>query len=401
MLTIGDNNEAKLKIQKSQKELGKLALNLSKQPGYEYLAELDKKNEINWVQVQLIQEHFKFEQEGLTPLAAALITLAVTAATGGTGASLAGVSGASSSALANTAFTAMTREAALSFANNKGNLGQTLKDMGSKDILTRIVVETASAGLNPMPSGLPAFNLSNASIQVISALNPEVGQALALVNGSRANSVNGFLGNMAVNYGKHKATEELDRFAKKNGLTLGELNLMLQLNSQLGLAYAGTTVRKGIDASGVLNVTIEGFLSREAHSNLGLFWDLNDTLLNLQNINDAVSLGIIYDGYRGPLSGHSLGAARANNLVYTGWNESANVYSLPIFAIPAPAVKGECVASDAICGGFFLSIFRDNTTTKDAVSYIDWFNKSHVINTAYPNFPGKEYNWDHIKTWAN
>ncbi|WP_201509166.1 two-partner secretion domain-containing protein [Psychrobacter alimentarius] len=400
-VTIDANNKAKTTIQQSQKELGKIALNLSKQPGYEYIAELDKKNEINWAQINLIQEHYEFKQEGLTPIAAAIIALAVTAATSGVGTSLTGASTVTTTSMSNAAFTALSTEAALSLATNQGDLSKTLKHMGSKDVITRILVDTVSAGLNPMPSGQPAFNVSDASLKVISALDPDLGQALALVNGSRANSVNGFLGNMAVNYGKHKATEELNRFAKKNGLTLAELNLLLQLNSQLGLAYAGTTARQEIDKSGVLNTTIEGFISRKDHPKVGVLWDLNDTLLNMQNINDAVGLSIINSGYTGHLSGHSLGAARANNLVYTGWNESANVYSLPFFAIPAPAVKAECVASDAICGGFFQSIFRDNTTTKDAVSYIDWFNKSHVINTAYPTFPGAGLDWNYIPTWWN
>lgn len=92
-----------------------------------------------------------------------------------------------------------------------------------------------------------------------------------------------------------------------------------------------------------------------------------------------------------------MGAARANNLVYTGWNESADVCFLSFFAIPVPAVKGEC---DAICGGFFLSMFRDNTTTKDAVSWIDMFNKSHVISSAYSNFP-KNYEWNYVPAWWN
>lgn len=118
-------------------------------------------------------------------------------------------------------------------------------------------------------------------------------------------------------------------------------------------------------------------------------------------INDAVSLIGINSGYKGQLFGRSLGVNRVNDLVYTGWNESANVYSLPFFAIPAPAVKAECAASDAICGGFFQSIFRDNTTTKHAISYIDWFNKSHRIETAYPNLPGAVLDWNYIPTWWN
>lgn len=49
----------------------------------------------------------------------------------------------------------------------------------------------------------------------------------------------------------------------------------------------------------------------------------------MEKINDAVSLIGINSGYKGQLFGRSLGVNRVNDLVYTGWNESANVYSLP------------------------------------------------------------------------
>ncbi|MFZ2553826.1 hypothetical protein, partial [Psychrobacter urativorans] len=87
-VTVDANNKAKTDIQKSSAELGKLALELSKQPGYEYLATLDKTNDINWVQVDLIQKNWDYTQEGLTPGAAALIAIAITIAAGPAGSGL-------------------------------------------------------------------------------------------------------------------------------------------------------------------------------------------------------------------------------------------------------------------------------------------------------------------------
>ncbi len=149
---ISDNNQAKLEIQTSQAELGKIALNLSKQPGYEYLAELDKNNEINWVQVQLIQEHFKFEQEGLTPAAAALIAIAVSMATGGVGgaagmgATLTGTTGAMGAA-STAAFSSLASQAAVTLINNKGDISKTLKDMASSDTIRNMATAALTAGV--------------------------------------------------------------------------------------------------------------------------------------------------------------------------------------------------------------------------------------------------------------
>lgn len=163
---ISDNNEAKLKIQQSQKELGKIALNLSKQPGYEYLAELDKNNEINWAQVNLIQEHYEFEQEGLTAGAAALIALAIAVASGGAG------TGASASLVAaNAAGTALQTQAVLTLINNKGDLGKTFKDMAHSDTIRNMATAALTAGtLQYMNTSVMPGVFKNLSITDLNSL---------------------------------------------------------------------------------------------------------------------------------------------------------------------------------------------------------------------------------------
>ncbi|WP_352309938.1 DUF6883 domain-containing protein [Psychrobacter sp. W2-37-MNA-CIBAN-0211] len=141
-ITVDANNKAKTNIQKSQEELGKIALNLSKQPGYEYLAALDKTNDINWAQVELIQKNWNYTQEGLTPGAAALIAIAITIAAGPAG------SGLTASMIAtNAAGIALQTQAVITLINNKGDISKTLKDMASSDTIRGMATAALTAGV--------------------------------------------------------------------------------------------------------------------------------------------------------------------------------------------------------------------------------------------------------------
>ena len=145
-VTVSGNNQAKLDIQKSPEELGKIALNLSKQPGYEYLAALDKTNNINWAQVDLIQKNWNYTQEGLTPGAAALIAIAVGMATGGTGA-LGASSFGITSAAGSAAFSSLASQAAVTLINNKGDISKTLKQLASSETIRSIATSALTAGV--------------------------------------------------------------------------------------------------------------------------------------------------------------------------------------------------------------------------------------------------------------
>lgn len=141
-VTVDANNKAKTNIQKSPEELGKIALNLSKQPGYESLAALDKTNDINWAQVDLIQKNWDYTQEGLTPGAAALIAIAITIAAGPAG------SGLSASMVAtNAAGIALQTQAVITLINNKGDISKTLKDMASSDTIRNMATAALTAGV--------------------------------------------------------------------------------------------------------------------------------------------------------------------------------------------------------------------------------------------------------------
>lgn len=164
---VSVNNATKSSIQAGTEELGKIALNLSKQPGYEYLAALDKTNDINWVQVDLIQKNWNYTQEGLTPAAAALIAIAVAVALhgmdgGGVATSLLGqTSGAAASGSAaaipstvtaaglagNAAFASLASQVATSLINNKGDISKTLKQLSSSATIRSMATAALTAGL--------------------------------------------------------------------------------------------------------------------------------------------------------------------------------------------------------------------------------------------------------------
>ena len=141
-ITVDSNAKAKAAIQKSQEELGKIALSLSKQPGYEYLATLDKSNDINWAQVDLIQKNWDYTQEGLTPGAAALIAIAITIAAGPAGSGL-----TASMVATNAAGIALQTQAVITLINNKGDISKTLKDMASSDIIRNMATAALTAGV--------------------------------------------------------------------------------------------------------------------------------------------------------------------------------------------------------------------------------------------------------------
>jgi filamentous hemagglutinin len=163
---------------------------LSQQPGMGYLNDLAKDPNIKWEQVKLAHDQWQYDQQGLTGAGAALLAIAVAYFTAGMGASLvgtttAGAAGATTTAVAgttlatttaatataasvttftaagsalNAGFSALASSVAVSFVNNGGDIGKTLKDMGSKDSVKNILIAmgTASVGANVAGQGVTA-----------------------------------------------------------------------------------------------------------------------------------------------------------------------------------------------------------------------------------------------------
>ena len=128
---------------------------LAAQPGMAYVAELAQRSDVNWQPVKLAFDQWQYKQEGLTPAGAALVAVAVAWATGGMGADLTGgtvvVDGVTTTTLtghmANAAFTALASQAAITFINNKGNIGKTLKDLASSDVVRATIAAALTAGV--------------------------------------------------------------------------------------------------------------------------------------------------------------------------------------------------------------------------------------------------------------
>ncbi|HEZ1719334.1 TPA: DUF637 domain-containing protein [Neisseria meningitidis] len=112
-----------------------------------YLKQLQVTKDVNWNQVQLAYDKWDYKQEGLTGAGAAIIALAVTVVTAGAGAGAAlGLNGAAAAAT-DAAFASLASQASVSFINNKGDVGKTLKELGRSSTVKNLVVAAATAGV--------------------------------------------------------------------------------------------------------------------------------------------------------------------------------------------------------------------------------------------------------------
>ncbi|HGG8674629.1 TPA: DUF637 domain-containing protein, partial [Neisseria meningitidis] len=117
------------------------------QPEYAYLKQLQVAKNINWNQVQLAYDRWDYKQEGLTEAGAAIIALAVTVVTSGAGTgAVLGLNGAAAAAT-DAAFASLASQASVSFINNKGDVGKTLKELGRSSTVKNLVVAAATAGV--------------------------------------------------------------------------------------------------------------------------------------------------------------------------------------------------------------------------------------------------------------
>ncbi len=360
---------------------------LAMAPGLAWMAELRDRPGIDWQAVQAVHEQWHHEAEGLSGPAAALITTAVAIATQGMGASLAGLSaGTGTAAAANAGFSALVSQASVSLVNNQGDVGAALSDLASSEAARSMAVHALTAGLLE-GSGLAAEVAGNTSkvtdnavrigLNVLAAQDPELGQALMFLYGNWGNAAGDWMQN-AIGHGmQYVVSHELEEFAEQNGLTLGELNLFLALNSQLGYHITGGTFRIEDEEA-----YLGGYFNRDKQRYLGVIWDINDSLLNSQGLLDAVSLDIVRSGWDDDIEGHSLGAWRANNLSRQSLINNSTLKSLPLFAHPTSGITGDCNDLDFLCGGKILSLFRPGIESHKSPS---WWNLYE--NHKWKNYP--------------
>lgn len=172
-------------------DLRQQAQQLATQPGLAYLGQLTQRNDVQWQTVQLASKNWDYSQSGLSPAGAALVAIAVAVATSGMGmeflgtagdavlggsaqagltatttTTLAGMelsttvvtataTGATATATAtttlgmaiNAGFSTLASQAAVSLANNGGDLGQTLQELGSSNSIKNTLAAMVTAGV--------------------------------------------------------------------------------------------------------------------------------------------------------------------------------------------------------------------------------------------------------------
>ncbi|MEN8976497.1 DUF637 domain-containing protein, partial [Acinetobacter baumannii] len=166
-------------VDANKAELRNEILKLANQPGNTYLKDLVDRNDVDWQKVLLTQKDWDYKSQGLTGAGAALIVIIVTIVTmgsgtaaaagaaGGTaasgttvglGASMLGTAGVTTTAagaivpstlgvMANAAVTSLAAQASVGLINNGGDIGKTLKEMGSKDSIKNLAASVVTAGL--------------------------------------------------------------------------------------------------------------------------------------------------------------------------------------------------------------------------------------------------------------
>lgn len=162
---------------------------LVKQPGMEWMGQMLKRDDVDWQKALAAHDHWDYKSQGLTKAGAVILTIVVTYFTAGTGSTI--VSGGTTttattattatatttttatttaattaatttatttlaSAVTQAAVTSLATTAAVSFANNGGDLGKTLEDMGKSENVKNIIAAMLTAGV--MQSYLRTYN---------------------------------------------------------------------------------------------------------------------------------------------------------------------------------------------------------------------------------------------------
>ncbi|SIR15803.1 Possible hemagglutinin, partial [Rhizobium sp. RU33A] len=132
---------------------------LSASPGLSWVNDLRNDpalaGKVDWQAVNAEFREWDYKSQGLTEAGAALVTLVATALTAGTGitaamstsltTSLGG--GAAMNAALNAGLQTLINKTAVSLVNNQGDLGATLKELGSADTLRSLATAMVTAGL--------------------------------------------------------------------------------------------------------------------------------------------------------------------------------------------------------------------------------------------------------------
>ena len=316
-------------------DLQQQAQQLASQPGLAYMAQLASRNDVAWQQVQLASQHWNYSASGLSGVGAAIVAIAVAVCTAGTGAALVGALATSAGgAMASAAFTSLVTQAAISLADNGGNIGQTLHDLGSSASVRALATSVATAGLtNVQLAGGESLN----QMAGLSNLG-DTGRSLA--SGSVSSStVEGIAGRAVVNAGVGTAlegtsfTQGLVNSAVADGSALGanaigstwgstgtdpNAGLQTLAHGTLGCAEAGLT--GGDCAAGAAGAAAESVLGHVVTASGGLSTEANGNVSTAAAATYETGAAVL-----GALAGQAAGGD-AQSGVNTAVNSAANNY---------------------------------------------------------------------------
>ena len=140
-IPVGEKDQNKVQIRDE-------ILKLANQPGNEYLKDFVNRNDVDWNKVILAQQDWDYKSQGLTGAGAAIIVIIVTVLTSGAGSAAASaLGGGALGAGAGAAVTTLATQVSISLINNGGDIGKTLKDLGSKESIRNLATSVVTASL--------------------------------------------------------------------------------------------------------------------------------------------------------------------------------------------------------------------------------------------------------------
>jgi hypothetical protein len=293
-----------------QSDLNKALQNLASQPGQAWIGQLanDPKVQVQWNQVQTAAQHWNYAHDGLTQEAVVVIAIAVAYFTAGAGSSMVGtttaVEGGAAGATAttiggttlatttaagtvsytvagaviNAGFTALASEAAVSFANNKGDIGKTLQDLGSKESVKSVVASMLTAGVGQAYAGtynvesLAAKTAAGCASGALTGSGCQNGAEVAGAMGAAAWAGDAMRQNQIQSSSQFKGIKECD----SNGVCSSTTYTNLSGNGSVGIHGDGTQLQgtrldlgfEGLGKYGTVTSNGDGTFKYVANSNV-------------------------------------------------------------------------------------------------------------------------------------
>jgi filamentous hemagglutinin len=328
---------------------------LAKQPGMAWVDQLTSdpklKDKIDWQRVEEAHKNWNYDQQGLTPEGAAIVTIVVAYFTAGAaseiGAAAGGVTGDAAavavgqgvviegsvfaagsgvgaavgtfvSGAVTAGITTLAAQASIALINNQGDIGAALHDLGSsasiKNLLTAIATGGVLGSMNFNPTGLPTLEGGAQPFMEQLGKNLQAGVARAVIG----TAINGGSLEESLQNGLKGAI--LDTLAAQAAYKIGDLKDAGKLDSFTQLvahAIAGCAVGavRTDNSSGCSAGAIGAVVGELTANNFGR--DANG-----DPKPDAVQLAQMLSGIAGALAG--LDAAGINIAAGAGANAAAN-----------------------------------------------------------------------------